>query len=46
MEGVEIGDAHVWMSTSKANSGTAALDVNSPEFDLEKYLLKISKENP
>ncbi|EGR50959.1 uncharacterized protein TRIREDRAFT_72941 [Trichoderma reesei QM6a] len=29
-----------------ASDNDAALDVNSPEFDLEKYLLKISKENP
>ncbi|KAK1240790.1 hypothetical protein MKX07_006223 [Trichoderma sp. CBMAI-0711] len=29
-----------------ASGNDAATDVNSPEFDLEKYLLKISKENP
>ncbi|PTB64445.1 hypothetical protein BBK36DRAFT_1136128 [Trichoderma citrinoviride] len=29
-----------------AAENDAATDVNSPEFDLEKYLLKISKENP
>ncbi|TFB06184.1 ATP synthase subunit e [Trichoderma ghanense] len=29
-----------------AADNDAATDVNSPEFDLEKYLLKISKENP
>ncbi|KKP03853.1 hypothetical protein THAR02_04065, partial [Trichoderma harzianum] len=30
--------------TAAAND--AATDVNSPEFDLEKYLLKIAKESP
>lgn len=35
-----------WDFVSKTNSGTAATDVNSPEFDLEKYLLKIAKESP
>ncbi|RFU80908.1 atp synthase e chain domain-containing [Trichoderma arundinaceum] len=30
----------------KANSGIVVTDVNSPDFDLEKFLLKVAKESP
>ena len=33
-------------TTSTAATDDAALDPNSPKFDLEKLLLKVSKENP
>ncbi|KAK4079848.1 hypothetical protein Trihar35433_953 [Trichoderma harzianum] len=46
-QGMEGGHGSAYLDfVSKANSRTAATDVNSPEFDLEKYLLKIAKESP
>lgn len=41
-------EAHARNLTSKKANflGTVVTDVNSPEFDLEKFLLKISKESP
>lgn len=34
------------MASTSANSFAVITDVNSPQFDLEKFLVKVAKENP